>query len=144
MQTVRRFLKQVVQHFSGNQKQHNAEGFFEFGRRKFVGGFDTERGKGNSCRAEDGDGGQVKEAQRPFGQSCNIQTVDQIRYCAGECTYQARPDDVPMALWAGKPQWIKKGTESEPPPMPTQLDIAPNSVETAVSPGSPGSGRDAV
>ena len=47
----------------------------------------------------------------------------------------AKPEDVPMARCAGKLQYSRNGTDSEPPPIPTQLEAAPKSVPTAVRPG---------
>ncbi|MDK7057731.1 hypothetical protein QP268_11030, partial [Streptococcus agalactiae] len=49
-----------------------------------------------------------------------------------------------MARWAGKLQYIRKGTDSEPPPMPTQLEAAPNNVPTALKPGRAGRWREAL
>ena len=54
----------------------------------------------------------------------------------------ARPEDVPMARCAGKLQYSRNGTDSEPPPIPTQLEAAPKSVPTAVRPWRAGRVRE--
>ena len=56
----------------------------------------------------------------------------------------AKPEDVPMARCAGKLQYSRNGTDSEPPPIPTQLEAAPKSVPAAVRPGRAGRVREGV